>query len=370
MALRCSLLGHDFDETEVDREREERGSEVVVTVTEYQRCQRCGEKNVTSENTEVTALGPDAAARSPDESAPDQPPSPGIDDASGAGLEDGESTEEAATSAGDPSDTAEVEAEAGAADETTDGDGDADADEDLEIPTDENGEPITDDAEILTEPDSDDGDREHGEWPESDDVGPPVGSEAEPTAWPEDEGGDGNDSSVESDGIETTFVEEDVGASRARKQAKPRPKTKPLETNRSPTTRCSSTPNRNPRPSSRSPTPASPARRLRPTRAKPRRRVAPTPSSSVRSVRSSPPATAVPFARETSAPSVGRATSASASGNASIAPGSIFLISLRSRPLRTLLCSRPRTLNKPLSTTRPSSLEPRARRPNRDRDDA
>lgn len=215
MALRCSLLGHDFDETEVDREREERGSEVVVTVTEYQRCQRCGEKNVTSENTEVTALGPDAAARSPDESAPDQPPSPGIDDASGAGLEDGESTEEAATSAGDPSDTAEARA----ADETTDGDGDADADadEDLEIPTDENGEPITDDAEILTEPDSDDGDREHGEWPESDDVGPPVGSEAEPTAWPEDEGGDGNDSSVESDGIETTFVEEDVGASSSAK---------------------------------------------------------------------------------------------------------------------------------------------------------
>ncbi|UTF53880.1 DUF7093 family protein [Natronosalvus rutilus] len=220
MALRCSLLGHDFGETEVDREREERGSEVVVTVTEYQRCQRCGEKTVTSENTEVTALGPDVA-RSPGESTSDQPPSPGTDDAAGAGLEDGESTEEVATSAGDLSDTAEVEVEAeveaGTADETTDEDGDGDANEDdgLEIPTDENGDPITDDAEILTEPDTDDGDREHGEWPESDDVGPPVGSEAEPTAWPEEEGadGDGNDSSVESNGIETTFVEEDVGAS-------------------------------------------------------------------------------------------------------------------------------------------------------------
>ncbi|WP_312910018.1 DUF7093 family protein [Natronosalvus caseinilyticus] len=214
MALRCSLLGHDFDETEVDREREERGSEVVVTVTEYQRCQRCGEKNVTSENTEVTALGPDAAARSPDESASDQPPSPGIDDAANGGLEDGDSTEETATSAGDPSDTAEAEAEAeieaGDTDETTGGD--EDEDDDLELPTDENGDPITDDAEILTEPDPGDGDREHGEWPESDDVGPPVGSEAEPTAWPEDDAdADGNDP-VESDGIETTFVEEDVGA--------------------------------------------------------------------------------------------------------------------------------------------------------------
>ncbi|USZ70546.1 DUF7093 family protein [Natronosalvus halobius] len=220
MALRCSLLGHDFGETEVDREREERGSEVVVTVTEYQRCQRCGEKNVISENTEVTALGPDTAARSPDESASDQPPSPGIDDPASGGLQDGESTEEAATSAGDPSDAAEVDVEAeaeavaGDADETAEED--EDGDDDLEIPTDENGDPITDDAEILTEPDPDDGDREHGEWPESDDVGPPVGSAAEPTAWPEEEGadgdGNGDDSSVESDDLETTFVEEDVGA--------------------------------------------------------------------------------------------------------------------------------------------------------------
>ncbi|MFC7214335.1 hypothetical protein ACFQO4_09635 [Saliphagus sp. GCM10025334] len=223
MALRCSLLGHDFDETEVDREREERGSEVVVTVTEYQRCQRCGEKNVTSENTEVTALGPDAAARSSDESAPDQPPSPGIDDAASGGLEDGDSTEETATNAGERGaeaggeDAAAAEAEAEAVSraeaETEDGD---ETEDDLELPTDENGDPITDDAEILSEPepDPDDGDREHGEWPDSDDVGPPVGSAAEPTAWPEEDGADADENdSVESDGIETTFVEEDMGVS-------------------------------------------------------------------------------------------------------------------------------------------------------------
>ena len=74
MALRCSLLGHDYGDTEVDREREERGSEVVVTVQEYEECARCGDRTVISENTEVTSLsaGTDADLR-PDESELESP---------------------------------------------------------------------------------------------------------------------------------------------------------------------------------------------------------------------------------------------------------------------------------------------------------
>jgi len=42
MGLRC-LLGHDFGEPELRREREEDGNEVVTTtVTEVKTCARCG----------------------------------------------------------------------------------------------------------------------------------------------------------------------------------------------------------------------------------------------------------------------------------------------------------------------------------------
>lgn len=56
MTLKCSVFGHRFGDTEVTREREERGSEVVTTITETETCERCGETRVVSENTEVTTL--------------------------------------------------------------------------------------------------------------------------------------------------------------------------------------------------------------------------------------------------------------------------------------------------------------------------
>jgi hypothetical protein len=36
MGLRC-LLGHDYGETEIEREREEDGDEMVVTIREVER---------------------------------------------------------------------------------------------------------------------------------------------------------------------------------------------------------------------------------------------------------------------------------------------------------------------------------------------
>ncbi|WP_158058125.1 DUF7093 family protein [Halorussus halophilus] len=56
MSLRCSLLGHNYGDAEIEREREEEGTEVVVTVREFKECDRCGERSVVSENKEVTAL--------------------------------------------------------------------------------------------------------------------------------------------------------------------------------------------------------------------------------------------------------------------------------------------------------------------------
>ncbi|MDL0137610.1 hypothetical protein PNQ20_12210, partial [Halobacterium salinarum] len=56
MGIRCSLLGHDYGESFVERDREERGNEVVVTERELRECQRCGSEHVTSENTEVRPL--------------------------------------------------------------------------------------------------------------------------------------------------------------------------------------------------------------------------------------------------------------------------------------------------------------------------
>lgn len=56
MGIKCSLFGHDFGETTVERDREEQGNEVVSTIREVETCRRCGETRVVSENTEVTTI--------------------------------------------------------------------------------------------------------------------------------------------------------------------------------------------------------------------------------------------------------------------------------------------------------------------------
>lgn len=56
MAIRCSLFGHDWGESHVERKREEGDAEVVVTVREVRVCGRCNDRDVLSENVEVTAL--------------------------------------------------------------------------------------------------------------------------------------------------------------------------------------------------------------------------------------------------------------------------------------------------------------------------
>ncbi|MFB6068522.1 MAG: hypothetical protein ABEJ90_01175, partial [Halobacterium sp.] len=94
MGLRCSLLGHDYGESFVERDREERGNEVVVTERELQECARCGAEKISSENTEVRSLEPDpepeSSTPSPDTAAS---PTGSTDAASDAG--------DAASDAGD-----------------------------------------------------------------------------------------------------------------------------------------------------------------------------------------------------------------------------------------------------------------------------
>ncbi len=101
MGLRC-LLGHDFTEPRTERDREERGDEVIISIREVKECRRCGEQQVVSENKEVTSME-GLLAETGDESG---------------GSESGR--------AGDTSKTAESELESGiGADDSPDGIGDA-----------------------------------------------------------------------------------------------------------------------------------------------------------------------------------------------------------------------------------------------------
>jgi hypothetical protein len=133
MGLKCSLLGHSFDETDVEREREERGSEVVTVVNEVERCSRCGETRVISTNKEVTSIvEPDDVEL--DDTAETSGSSTALgnvaadaDGSSGSGFESGSDLEE------------------------------------FESP----GDPDEEDAEILQ--DDRPSDRRPGQWPDDDD---------------------------------------------------------------------------------------------------------------------------------------------------------------------------------------------------------
>ncbi|ELZ01613.1 hypothetical protein C482_06162 [Natrialba chahannaoensis JCM 10990] len=232
MVLRCSLLGHDYGESEVEREREERGSEVVVTVQEYEECVRCGDRHVISENTEVTSLSaapatetepgttetaaPDSETTStPDPDLSDDVSIPSDDspthataDSSTTEIDEADGVTDDGLIIDDEPDAETVESgpqpERGDADVVGD-DGDTDGEygkhgehrdhrdhsDEFDIPTDEDGNPVTDDGEILEDEPADahadrESDREHGEWPDSDDVGPPVDdAEAEHSEWPD-----------------------------------------------------------------------------------------------------------------------------------------------------------------------------------------
>ncbi len=203
MGLRC-LLSHDFGEPELEREREERGDEVIITVNEVKTCTRCGERRVVSENTEVTSLD-QLTETAADETVPEPPaaddqapPEAAADDsepaaASSVSIDDTDPTVDDAEVLTD--DEPEDLGTATTANMTVD-DVEAAAAEPADPGDDGPVEP-TDDGVILDdEPDehedADEADREPGEWPEYESREGPTGEDGR--EWPdpevEDEGFD------------------------------------------------------------------------------------------------------------------------------------------------------------------------------------
>lgn len=120
MGLRC-LMGHDFGEVQTDRDRRERGDEVIVTIREYRECVRCGEDRVISENKEVrhartASEAPDTDARSEaavSDGAADQGTEPtddvAADDDDGVILEDEPEERDPGAWPNDPTEEADAE---------------------------------------------------------------------------------------------------------------------------------------------------------------------------------------------------------------------------------------------------------------------
>jgi len=201
MGLRC-LLGHEYANREVEREREERGNEVVVTYRTVETCDRCGERRIVSENKEVrpvrnprdddvtTGLGDDGGV-TPDLGDPtEERDAPAADTGSTTGGEPSEPTPEP-TDGPDAEGAASVDAEPEAEPDSPNEDGNVD------------------DAIILDDGPADTSgpERGHGEWPASDvetvDAEPEREPEPEPDTvddgatvvsgdegWPEPDGED------------------------------------------------------------------------------------------------------------------------------------------------------------------------------------
>jgi len=189
MSIKCSLLGHRFGETTVERDREEDGTEVVITITELETCTRCGETRVVSENKEVTTLETPAEGDAGEESAAGSGSTVGVDADAAAGGTDAEFVDSgdrsgAATDAGGsgpPIPDAESETAGGV---------DAGDDDDAVI--------IGDDAGDASDEDGDE--RESGDWPEEAADKSGRESPAEGGHTVDDAGDDASDEASDADG--------------------------------------------------------------------------------------------------------------------------------------------------------------------------
>lgn len=196
MGLRC-LLGHDFSEAEIERERDEDGDQMVVTIREVKTCQRCGAEQVISENKEVTSI------RSPEELGLDaeSEAATGTEPGSAEVTGDVDSEQEATGTgdqpdasdrpdAGDQPDADDAEVldagtEADPAGATVDAD---DPDDEQESAVED--DPESDDGVILPEEDQQ---REHGEWPDTEQVGDATESPVEGAEPPDEDAAAGSD---------------------------------------------------------------------------------------------------------------------------------------------------------------------------------
>ena len=190
MSFKCSVFGHRYGDPEVEREREEQGSEVVITITETETCKRCGEQRIVSENKEVTTLetpsdivGDDLDDETADDETEPEQAQAGTETA----VADAETEQPPAAgsttpepeSAPERTDDAEIiddgDDEPAAGDSEQDAETERVTDMEAEDPTawpqeDDQEVEEEDDAVILdADDDSDDEERAPGEWPEEDD---------------------------------------------------------------------------------------------------------------------------------------------------------------------------------------------------------
>jgi len=154
MSLKCSIFGHTYGDTEIDREREEDGSEVVITIRETETCQRCGETRVVSENKEVTTLETAADIVSDDLDESDEVPRGETGDEQMQADDSSWGESPGTVSAGE---TTIPDAEGGTPSSGSSG-------VEQSVPTDAS----EDDAIILDDEDDED-DRAPGEWPDEPD---------------------------------------------------------------------------------------------------------------------------------------------------------------------------------------------------------
>jgi len=217
MGLKCRLFGHSYGTPEVERSREEEGDEVVVTIRNVKRCERCGDEQMVNQTKEVTSVrtpeevGLDSTeAASPEPTAdPDADPAEGDSPVTPVEPEAAEADDPVDPTVGTEADAADVTAQpaeggiddgaAAAPDEAgsdvqpepADDPGTDDWDEDAVVEaaeedgTDDGWETGSDDwDDVDPDPDVDDAVILDGEA-ETDDVQWPEESDADPDADPE-----------------------------------------------------------------------------------------------------------------------------------------------------------------------------------------
>lgn len=175
MGVRCTLLGHRYGEAEIEREREERGEEAVVTIREVKTCSRCGNRSIVSENKEVTTVrgADDVAVPDDADAAPTSEPRP-TEPESGDPVAGG-TVDEADLDAGPEG-------------------GEASAGEDAAQGPEHDSE--TDDGVILEDDEEESAEREYGEWPDTEgdhgsaEADPAAASAAEQAPWPDSDEAD------------------------------------------------------------------------------------------------------------------------------------------------------------------------------------
>lgn len=215
MGIKCSLFGHAYGETAVERDREEQGSEVIITIREVETCKRCGETRVVSENKEVTTIEtPEevSTSRGVEEESESAGDEKGGDVQSGPTAETSVGAEIVDADAGKPVDTDgsnDTNVDAGPEGETADDN--VSAAPDTGTGSDEEIPPAAEDDGVILD-DDEEPERDPGEWPEEAQTGASHHGDGPETADGIERFGDGDsetsgDESESPGGQETTATD-------------------------------------------------------------------------------------------------------------------------------------------------------------------